>query len=1083
MKVLRVMKRSCWRIELHLAVAMTVAGVGVASAAEPVTFNRDIRPILSDKCFACHGPDKAQRKTELRFDNEEGAFIDLKSGGKAIVPGDVEKSVLFQRLTSENDVLRMPPGYLGQDRLSDEEIDLIRRWIEQGAKWETHWAFIAPRRETSPAVSNPDWAQVGLDKFVAARLEKEGLKPTSKADRRALIRRVSLDITGVPPTPAEVEDFVNDTSPKAYEKVVDRLLVSPRYGERMAIRWLDAARYADTNGYQSDGYRHMWRWRDWVIDAFNDNKPFDEFTIEQIAGDLLPTPRRDQVIATGFNRNHRTSAEGGLVEEEFRVEYVSDRVETTSTVWLGLTVGCARCHDHKYDPLLQKEFYQLFAFFNHLPERGLVYNFGNEEPLIQAPTPEDETKLAALDKEQAAVEKAWKKLDGKINKTQRSWEKWVRTSGAPDWAPGDGLILHFPLDGNLREETGVYRRPVSHNPLTNPNPDPPVRPFVVEEEEDEDEGGTLSFDKGPLGQAARFDGKKHVEGGPGFEFSFLDPFTFSAWIYPTSPNGAILSKTKPLPKEAGHGLYLREGKVFLYINNRWTDISLRLYGDKPVEMNRWHHVAVTYDGGRKARGVHLYVNGKEQGKEIDWNDLIFPFGSDEPFRIGAGGGEPNFQGLIDDVRVYNRALPPEEAKLLPVRATVTEIARKKASKRTTLEAGKLRAAFLDRAAPAEIATARKRLYDTRRERNLFYAGIPTVMVMMDTEKPRQAYILARGSYEAHGDKVDPGTPAILSPFKPEWERNRLGLARWLVDRSNPLTARVTVNRFWQMFFGVGLVKTTENFGSQGEKPPHQDVLDWLAVEFMENGWDVKGIVKTIVTSATYRQSSKVTPELVERDPENRLFARGPRFRLPAETIRDQALAISGLLNEELGGPSVKPYQPEGLWKELTFAENGYTPDKGDDLYRRSLYTFWRRTVAPPSMVIFDSTDRETCAVREVRTNTPLQALNLMNDVTYVEASRKLGERMMNEGGETPAERIAYGFTLATARPPRSQESDVLHRVYSSFLDDFQTDPEAAEELLTEGESERDESLDAVELASYSSVASLILNLDETITKE
>ena len=1076
------MKRPCWRIELRLAVAVTAAGLGVAAAAEPVTFNRDIRPILSDKCFACHGPDKGERKTELRFHNEEGAFIDLKSGGKAIVRGDVEKSVLYQRLISENEVLRMPPGYLGQDKLSDGEIDLIRRWIEQGAKWEKHWAFIAPRRESEPAVSDAAWSQVEFDKFVVARLEKEGLKPAAEADRRALIRRVSLDLTGIPPTPAEVEDFVNDTSPKAYEKLVDRLLASPRYGERMAIRWLDAARYADTNGYQSDGYRHMWRWRDWVIDAFNDNKPFDEFTIEQIAGDLLPNPRRDQVIATGFNRNHRTSAEGGLVEEEFRVEYVADRVETTSTVWLGLTVGCARCHDHKYDPLLQKEFYQLFAFFNHLPERGLVYNFGNEEPLIKAPTPEQEAKLAALDKKQAAAEKAWKKLDGKINKAQRSWEKWVQASGAPDWAPGDGLILHFPLDGSLREETGVYRRPVSHNPLTNPNPDPPVRPIVVEDD-GEDEDGKLSFDKGPLGQAARFDGKTHVEGGPGFEFSFLDPFTFSAWIYPTSPNGAILSKTKPLPKEAGHGLYLRDGKVFLYINNRWTDISLRLYGDQPVEMNRWHHVAVTYDGGRKARGVHLYVNGKEQGKEIDWNDLIFPFGSDEPFRIGAGGGEPNFEGLIDDVRVYNRALTPEEATLLPVRTSVTEIARKKAGKRTTLEERKLRGAFLDRAAPAEIATARKKLYDARRERMLFHDSIPTVMVMMDSEEPRQAYILKRGSYDAHGDKVDPGTPAILSSFKPEWPRNRLGLARWLVDRSNPLTARVTVNRLWQMFFGVGLVKTAENFGSQGEKPPHQDVLDWLAVDFMESGWDVKEIVKTIVTSATYRQSSKTTPELIERDPENRLYARGSRFRLPAETIRDQALAVSGLLNEELGGPSVKPYQPEGLWTELTFAKNGYVPDKGDDLYRRSLYTFWRRTVAPPSMVTFDSADRETCAVREVRTNTPLQALNLMNDVAYVEASRKLGERMMNEGGETPAERIAYGFTLATARPPRSQESSVLQQAYSSFLDDFQTDPEAAEEMLTEGESERDESLDAVELASYSSVASLILNLDETITKE
>ena len=1072
------MKRFTSRMPIHLIAAAATGLFAASAAAEPVTFNRDIRPIFSDKCFACHGPDKGQRKTELRFDNEEGAFIDLKAAKKAIVPGDIENSVLYQRLISDNEVLRMPPGYLGHDKLSDDEIDLVRRWIEQGAKWEKHWAFITPRREPAPAVKDADWARIGFDQFVLARLDKEGLKPSPAAGRRALIRRVSLDVTGVPPTPAEVEDFVNDTSSNAYGKVVDRLLASPRYGERMAIRWLDAARYADTNGYQSDGYRHMWRWRDWVIDAFNANKPFDEFTIDQIAGDLLPNPRRDQVIATGFNRNHRTSAEGGLVEEEFRVEYVADRVETTATVWLGLTVGCARCHDHKYDPLLQKEFYELFAFFNHLPERGLVYNFGNEEPLVKAPTPADETKLATLDKEQAAAEMAWKKLDGKVNKAQRRWEKWVQASGAPDWVPGDGLILHFPLDGGLREETGVYRRPVSHNPLTNPNPDPPVRPSAME-----DEGGTLSFDKGSLGQAARFDGKTHVEGGPGFKFSFLDPFTFSAWIYPTSPNGAILSKTKPLSKEPGHGLYLRDGKVFLYINNRWTDISLRLYGDQPLAMKRWHHIAVTYDGGRKARGVHLYVNGQEQGKEIDWNDLIFPFGSDEPFRIGAGGGEPNFEGLIDDVRVYDRALSKQEATLLPVHSTVTEIARKRPAKRTALEARKLRGAFLDRAAPADIAAARNRMRDARRERTLFYDGIPTVMVMMDSEKPRQAYILTRGAYDAHGDKVAPGTPAILSSFKPEWPKNRLGLARWLVDRSNPLTARVTVNRLWQMFFGVGLVKTTENFGSQGEKPPHQYVLDWLAVDFMENGWDVKQIVKTMVTSATYRQSSKTTPELIERDPENRLYARGPRFRLPAETIRDQALAVSGLLNEELGGPSVKPYQPEGLWTELTFAANGYTPDKGDDLYRRSLYTFWRRTVAPPSMVTFDSANRETCEVREVRTNTPLQALNLMNDVTYVEASRKLGERMMSEGGQTPAERIAYGFALATARPPHSQEAGVLEQAYSSFLDDFKTDPETAEQLLSEGDSERDESLDAVELASYSSVASLILNLDETITKE
>ena len=1060
-----------------------------ALAADRVTFNRDIRPILSDNCFACHGPDSVQRKAALRLDREEGVFAQLQSGGKAIVPGSIENSILYQRLVTDNETLRMPPSYLGHDRLSDDQVGLIGRWIEQGAKWEKHWAFIAPRRETVPTVHKDDWATVDFDKFIQARLAVVGLEPSRAASRGSLIRRVSFDLTGIPPTLSEIEEFATDTSPAAYEKVVDRLLASPRYGEHMAARWLDAARYADTNGYQSDGYRHMWRWRDWVIDAFNDNKPFDEFTIEQIAGDLLPNPTLDQVIATGFNRNHRTSAEGGIVDEEFRVEYVADRLETTATVWLGLTVGCARCHDHKYDPLTQKEFYQLFAFFNRVPEKGLVYNFGNEEPLIAAPTAAQARKLAALDEEIASKKVTWAGLEDRIKKTQRSWEQWLQTAGTPDWAPGDGLILHFPLDGDLREETGAY---VSGSPLITPNPDltreilsisgknsqPPISASVISPQ-----GRELKFEPGILSQSARFDGTMHIDGGPGFKLNFLDPFTFAVWIYPTSPNGAILSKTKLLPKESGHGLYLRDGKVFLYANHRWTDISLRVSSTEPLAMNRWHQVTVTYDGGRMAKGVRIYVDGQEQEKDVEWSDLSFPFKSDEPFRIGAGGGEANFKGFVDDVRIYNRALSSVEAELLNVRTSVTRIANKSPRKRTIAEEQKLRSAFLDRAASVGIRAARRELSDVRRERKQFYASIPTVMVMRDSDEPRPTYILTRGAYDAHGERVQPATPAIFPAFKVNWENNRLGLARWLIDRSNPLTARVIVNRFWQMVFGVGLVKTTENFGSQGERPLQQDVLDWLAVEFMEKGWDIKEILKTIVMSSTYRQSSMVTASLTERDPENRLLARGPRFRLPAEVIRDQALALSGLLKEEIGGPSVKPYQPEKLWLELTFSSDGYRIGKGDDLYRRSLYTFWRRTVAPPSMVTFDSSDRETCTVNTKRTNTPLQALNLMNDVTYIEASRKLAERIMTEGGETVEDRLTYGFRLVTARLPGVQESRILRQVYGNFWNDFANDPDAALQFLSEGESKYDKSLDEVTLAAYSSVASLLLNLDEAITKE
>ena len=1059
------------------------AAGGVDSNLQPADFNRDIRPILSDRCFACHGPDEATRKTALRFDSEEGAFAELAGGGFAIVRGEPEKSVLLRRITSDNEAVRMPPAYLGHEKLSDREIDLIHRWIEQGARWQKHWSFVPPKRPQLPRVKNQDWPRNPIDYFVLQRLGREGLSPSPEADQVTLIRRVTLDLTGLPPTPAEVDIFLNDNSRNTYERVVDRLLRSPRYGERMAVRWLDAARYGDTNGYSTDGVRNMWRWRDWVIDAFNRNMPFDQFTIEQIAGDMMPNATRDQLIATAFNRNHRTNAESGIIDEEFRVEYVADRVETTSTVWLGLTVGCARCHDHKFDPITQKDYYRLFAYFNNVPERGLVFEFGNDEPYIKAPTPEQEARLNELDRKIAAAARKYATLQGNLARAQRSWEKWVRDSETPDWSIQDGLILHFPLDENLREETGVYDRNFPSSKYT-PENDPEEKSRADQKMPSWADlpGEQASFVAGKVGHGGIFDGKRFVDAGQVANFNYMDPFSLAAWIFPTAPNGAIMSSVEDVAKGQGYGLYLREGKLRFHFTFRWTDVSVRLETEQRLPLHRWHHVLMTYDGKRKAEGTRIYLNGKAQKLRVLFDQLFEPVDSKGPFRIGAGEGpKDRYRGYIDDVRVYQKALSAEEAEVLAVLETIPEIAAMPPETRSWAQANKLALCFLDRYAPGPIQHARREWVELKKERDEYFKRIPTVMVMKERETSRETFVLKRGAYDAPGEKVPPGVPKVLPSLSKDYPNNRLGFARWLVDPANPLPARVTVNRFWQMLFGVGLVKTVEDLGSQGEWPLHLELLDWLATDFIEGGWNVKAVLKTLVMSATYRQSSKVTPELIEKDPENRLLARGSRFRLPAEVIRDQALALSGLLTEEIGGPSVKPYQPPGLWKELSGVS--YQRDEGENLYRRSLYTYWKRTVAPPAMMTFDATDRETCTVRTTRTNTPLQALNLMNDVTYLEASRKLAERMMKEGGVNPRERIDYAFRLATARPVKSHESEILLDTFQQFQDSYLKDPEAAVQFLSEGESERDKTLDPAELASYTSVASLILNLDETVTKE
>ncbi len=1027
-----------------------------AGAEEPlpaaIEFNRDIRPILSDTCYKCHGPDKVRRKADLRFDVEASAKAKIKDHF-TIVPGQPDKSEMMRRiLTSDADDL-MPPGDSGL-KLTARQVSLLRRWIEQGAPWQAHWSFIAPKEPTLPEVKNSAWpVRNPVDTFILARLEKEGLKPSPEADRPALIRRVSLDITGLPPTPAEVDAFVADASPQAYEHVVDRLLQSKAYGERMASRWLDAARYADTSGYQSDGERSMWRWRDWVIDAFNSNMPFDRFTIEQLAGDLLPNATLDQHIATGFNRNHRGNAEGGIVPEEYAVEYVVDRVDTTATVWLGLTMGCARCHDHKYDPITQREFYQTFAFFNNVPEKGKAIKIGNSPPYITAPTKAQQEELAGIKKQLATAEKAARDLEPQTAAAQSAWEKTLIAPFQP-WTVTKGLQARYELDGRLALEAKF-------------------------------EDGPAAFDN----KGAVFDGHRFINCGDVGDFGFFDKFTLSAWVWPRgAEGGAIVSRMVESGADSafasdseGYRVFLKDGHVQLHLTKRWLDDALRVETEETLPPGEWHHVTVSYDGSRWASGVKIYVDGRLQKQRALLDQLNQTFATKQPLRIGAGGGAAfRFHGRIGDVRVYNRVVTEEEAGIIATADPPGALAAIPGAQRTAFQAAKLRNAFLAERAPASVSAPQTKVVELRERLTGFSETLPTVMVMEEMAKPREAFVLKRGEYDKHGDQVFPGVPASLPPMRAGDAHNRLGFAQWLVSKDNPLTARVAMNHQWQMLFGTGLVKTAEDLGSQGEPPSHPELLDWLAVDFMRSGWNVKQLVKTLVMSATYRQASRVTPELLAHDPDNRLLARGPRVRLSAEMIRDQALAASGLLVNQIGGPSVKPYQPKGLQKELSGTD--YEPDHGDKLWRRSLYTFWKRTCPQPTMTSFDAAGREMCCVRPGRTSTPLQALALMNDVTFVEASRALAQRVLREASRAE-DRLRLMFRLVLSRQPRPQELKVLADDWADQLTRFHAAPAAAQLLVRAGESPHDEKLDPVELAACQSVASLILNLDEAVTKQ
>jgi hypothetical protein len=918
---------------------------------------------------------------------------------------------------------------------------------------------------------------------------------------------VTLDLTGLPPAPADLADFLSDKSTNAYEKVVDRLLRSPKYGERMAFPWLEAARYADSNGYQTDGERFMWRWRDWVIDAFNKNMPYDQFTIEQLAGDLLPNATLEQKIATGFNRNHRGNSEGGIIPEEYETEYLFDRVDTTSTVFLGLTIGCAKCHSHKYDPISQKEYYQLLAYFNNVPEFGKFRRVGNSAPYIEAPTSDQLLKIKALDDQLAAATEAWVTLQSEIAREQKAWEPSVSGSKVIIGGPTRGLVAYYPFDSDLNPRVFVESSQLARSAPVAGRRRP--QPDAAGAQREARIDPTLM--PGVIGQASSFDGRSFVQNDAdlvGFRVhgggrsdsgkdgttdtaseatvTYDDGHTFAAWIHPTTPTGSIITRDENIPEPNGYGLKLRNGRVAYDYVTKWADESIQVETEQTVSLNQWHQVTVTYAGSRWADGVTIYVDGKAAKLNVLYDDENDPVGPKrEPLRIGAGGGPENrFHGSLDEVRVYDRALSADEVAILANQTPVNEIAAMPVGTRTPGQVHALREYFLDHGAPPNIQRARTQLIEARERRDAFHRdSVPTVMVMQEMSPARQTHLLVRGQYDKPGDVVAPAIPSALISIAQTYSSDRLGLAKWLVDPANPLMARVTVNRFWQQYFGVGIVKTAEDFGSQGEVPSHPELLDWLATEFMRTGWNVKALQKVIVMSATYRQASRTTDEILERDPENRLLTHGPNTRLSSEMIRDQALALAAVLTDRIGGPSVRPYQPDGLWSEVGGGAS-YVQDHGPNLYRRSLYTFWKRTVPPPTMANFDASTRESCVVRPAATNTPLQALDLMNNVTYVEAARLLAQRMIKQGGTTPPERIGFGFKLATLRKPTAAENAILLDSFRYGLKRFNSNPDDAEKFVSHtGEAPRDETLNVRELAAYTNVASLILNLNRVVMKE
>ncbi len=1021
-----------------------LAATQLCQAEERISYSREILPILSDKCFYCHGPDKEHRKEDLRLDIRAEA---IKAG--AWDPEKPSKSEALIRIFSDDEDERMPPPD-SHRVLTETQKNLIKAWVEQGAEYEAHWAFVAPPKDIPvPETKDKSWARNPIDSFILARLEKEKLQPSPEAAPERWLRRVTFGLTGLPPVQAEIDAFLADTSPQAYQTVVDRLLASTRFGETLATPWLDLARYADSFGYQADIDTLAWPYRDWVIRSFNENLPFDQFIIQQLAGDLLPDATREQKLATAFSRIHRKTNEGGAIPEEMRQDGISDRVHTVGTAFMALTFECARCHDHKYDPITAKDYYSMGAFFNSIDEFGIM-GWANgilPQPALALPTPEQEEKLVSLQKAIADAESA---LASYTKSPVAGFEGWLASGKT---FPEADLAGRFHFDGDPKSE------------MLN----------AVDPKQSAKIGGN-KVAEGQSGNGILTNGDDAL-GLPDFGIKHADqPFSVSLWLKPGEayPRAVVFANsTSADVPYSGYELMLENNHLTWSLARENPGNAASISTTAGIPVGGWTHVTVTNDGSHRASGLRIFLNGLPAETTTVCDTLTRDFKIGNSLGFAARSRDLGLRGgLIDGISFHLRAITPLEALAIHQDTPLAE---------TKANPEQLREYYLSAIDPearkltANLSAARAAYRDEQDK-------VREVVTMRESAKPRPAYILTRGDYTSPGEKVERQTPDWLPPFPQDQPRNRLGFAKWLTSPDHPLTARVTVNRIWQEMFGTGIVVTSENFGLQGAQPSHPELLDWLARDFINHGWDQKRAIKQMVLSATYRQDSKASPELRERDPSNALLARGPARRLTAEQLRDSALALSGLLSETMGGPPVKPYQaPGSMWKTLNSFLPEYAPDKGEGLYRRSLYTFWRRTTTPPNMMIFDTTTRDVCAARRQVTNTPLQPLVMLNDPQFVEAARKLGERILTDGGPDDESRAKWAYREVTGKAPTSGQLPFLLDLIREQRELFKATPADADALLKVGDTKPDPALDKIESATAAMLAQAIINLDANIT--
>ncbi len=1035
-----------------------VSVVHEVKADDRISYNRDIRPILSETCLKCHGPDSNRRKAALRLDVMDSAYGKGKSGEVTIVPGQPEQSQLIKRITASDEDEVMPPP-AEQKALKPAEVELFRRWIKEGAHYEGHWAYqkiqkpavVKPRGDGFP-IRNP------IDAFILDRLDKEGLKPSPEEERARLIRRVTLDLTGLPPSIAEVNQFLGDTSTDAYEKVVHRLLASAHFGERLATPWLDLARHSDTGGYHNDSFRTTWMWRDWVVKSFNDNKPFDQFTIEQLAGDLLPNATLDNKIASGFMRNVMTSDEGGIIPEEYLNLYIVDRIGTLGTTWLGLTVNCAQCHDHKYDPVTQKDFYSLYAFFHNVPELGKDgVRDRNPEPRMMVVSSERQQQINKLAADVTAAESKLQQVAAGIDARQKKWEQQIASQTEPAEVPGP--LVKFPLETNGNGQTG-----------TGEKIDAQAR-----------DGARFGPQNGR--NAFETDGKGWLDYGGHFDLEKDQPFTVCANISVGSAGGSPFGKMDSSKNTRGWDVEFHGTKLSVHLIHTWPDKAIHVETENDLPANQFAHVAFSYDGSSKAAGVKVFVNGKAVKTRTQRDGLDGSIRTEVPFSIGRRGGSASpFHGRLNDFRLYQRTLTGGELATLGG-SGILKIARLSADQRTPQQNEELRKFYRESVA-TDYVFAQRKIDDLKRDKANLEKDVPTTMVMAELEKPRDTFIKIRGQYDKDGDKVTAATPHFLPPLPVQPANGsrytRLDLARWLVSPEQPLVARVEANRCWAMMFGTGLVKTVNDFGSQGDWPSHPELLEWLAADFRSD-WDIKRCIFQMATSSTYRQSSRVTKEMLERDAENRLWAHGPRHRLDAEFVRDNALAVAGLLNGDIGGEPVFPAQPPGIWEINELSNGNWKQEHDASQYRRGLYVYHRRSTPYPSLLTFDAPSREVCVAIRARSSTPLQSLVMMNDPVFVEAARSLAQRVLKEPSPDASTRLETMWRLALARPMAASERKILERTLSLELARFHQNKADAQALTKVGDLMLPGDLDVSDLAAWTTVGSVILNLNETIS--